>query len=110
VPPVGFTNGINQNTDVEVLSMASPSACTLGNLIVAVNNFTAAGSDTTTITVYHNQGATTLACSVTSNGNRVACTDTTHTVSVSQGDLLAIAFVETNANPFNAITVTMTCQ
>jgi hypothetical protein len=110
VPPVGFWNGIAGNTPVDGWSMASPTVCTLSALKVIVNNFTAPGSDTTTITVYQNRAATPMSCSVTTNGNKNSCSDSTHPLPVALGDLLSIGFAETNVNPFNSITVSMTCQ
>jgi hypothetical protein len=110
VPPVGFTSDIHSNTLLSVQQMASPVACTLSALNVAVNNFQTSVSDTTTITVYQNQLATSMHCSVATDGNKSSCSDTTHTLSISAGDTLSIGFVETNDNPFNAITVQMQCE
>lgn len=110
VPVTGFTPDIHNNTTIGPQSMASPIACTLSGLSVSANNFNTPASDTTTITVYQNQTATSMSCSVTTSGNKSSCTDSTHTLAVSQGDLLTIGFVETNATPFNALTVSMTCQ
>jgi hypothetical protein len=110
VPPVGFMSDIHNNTSVGTQSLPSPTACTLGSLSVTINPFEPAGSDTTTITVYHNLSASLITCQVTTNTTIGSCTDTTHTVSVSKGDLLSVAFIETNAIPFNAISITMTCQ
>jgi len=90
--------------------VASPVSCTASALNVAVNNYNVTAIDTTKITVYKNQAATTMSCSVTTDGNSAGCTDTTHTFSVAQGDLLTIAFVETNATPFNNITTALVCQ
>lgn len=90
--------------------MPSPVACTLSSLNAVVNNYASSSADTTTITIYQNQGATALSCPVSTNGNKSSCTDTTHTLTVNKGDLIAIGFVESNANPFNAVTVQVTCQ
>jgi len=79
-------------------------------LNVGVNNYFGAGEDTTTITVYQNTVATTMTCSVTTDGSKSGCTDTTHTFTVVQGDLLTIAFVETSDAPFNNVTVGLVCQ
>jgi hypothetical protein len=51
-----------------------------------------------------------MTCSVTTDGNAGGCTDSTHTFAVVQGDSLALAFVETNSNPFNMVTVGLVCQ
>jgi hypothetical protein len=79
-------------------------------LNVGVNNYSSPGSDTTTITVYKNASATTMTCSVGTDGNGAGCTDSTHSFSVVQGDSLALGFTETNSNPFNMVTVGLVCQ
>jgi hypothetical protein len=90
--------------------VTQPTACTMSALKFAVDNYNSSGSDTTTITVYHNLVATGMSCSVTTNGTSSSCSDTTNTFSVSAGDSIAISFKETNANPFNMVTVEMVCQ
>ncbi len=75
-----------------------------------MNNYFSAGSDTTTITVYHNGLVTPMTVSVTTNGNGTGKSDTTHTFSVSPGDTISVAFSETNTNPFNKVTVGLICQ
>jgi hypothetical protein len=87
-----------------------PVACTMSALNVGINNYNAPGSDITTITVYKNQAATGMTCSGTTNGNTSVCRDTTHVFSVAAGDRITIAFVETNINPFNKVTVSLVCQ
>jgi hypothetical protein len=79
-------------------------------LTVNVNNYQGPASDTTTITVYQNLAPTPMTCSVTSNGNAAECKDSTDTLTVHNGDNLAIGFSETNANPFNSIAVQLLCQ
>jgi hypothetical protein len=79
-------------------------------LNVGVNNYNTPAADTTTITVYKNTVATTMTCSVNTDGNGAGCTDSTHTFSVAQGDSLALGFSETNSNPFNMVTVGLVCQ
>lgn len=90
--------------------MSSPVACTMAALNVGVNNYYSAGSDTTTILVWKNAVATSMTCSVTTNGNRSGCTDSSDTFSVAQGDMITFSFVETNANPYNNVTVGLVCQ
>jgi hypothetical protein len=51
-----------------------------------------------------------MTCSGTTNGNTSVCRDTTHVFSVAAGDRITIAFVETNINPFNKVTVSLVCQ
>jgi hypothetical protein len=93
-----------------VMSMAAPTACTMNSLTVLVNPMTPHGVDTTTITIFQNLNSTSMHCSATSNMTNSSCSDTTHMFSVSQGDALAYSFEETNDNPFNTITVILTCQ
>jgi hypothetical protein len=90
--------------------LTSPVACTVAALNVGVNNYNTAATDTTTIKVYKNAVATTMTCSVTTDGNGLGCTDSTHTFTVVQGDTLALGFTETNSNPFNMVTVGLVCQ
>jgi hypothetical protein len=87
-----------------------PVACTMSALNVGINNYNTPASDTTTITVYKNQAVTSMTCSGTTNGNRLGCRDTTHVFSVAAGDSISIAFIETNATPFNKVTVSLVCQ
>jgi collagen triple helix repeat protein len=111
LPPIGYTTlSSNGFQTLEAEAFAAPSACTMSNLSVVVNPMTPSGSDATTITVYHNLSLTTLSCTVTSNTAIATCTDTTHSFSVGLGDSIAIGFKETNANPFNAVTLQMQCQ
>jgi hypothetical protein len=87
-----------------------PVACTMSALNVGINNYNVASPDTTTITVYKNLAATSMTCSGATNGNHLSCRDTTHVFSVAVGDSISIAFVETNATPFNKVTVALVCQ
>lgn len=90
--------------------MAMPMACIMSALNVGVNNYQTPGADTTTMTVYKNGVATTMSCSVNTNGNGSSCQDATHTFSVAGGDSISLVFSETNINPFNKITVSLVCQ
>jgi hypothetical protein len=112
VSPIYGSSGISTTNNALITSnfTAMPVACTMSALNVGVNNFQAPGSDTSTIAVYHNGSATSMACSATTNGNAISCRDTTHTFSVSAGDLISVSFVETNANPYNKINVELVCQ
>jgi hypothetical protein len=87
-----------------------PMACTISALNVGVNNYQTPGADTTTITVYKNGAATSMSCSVNTNGNGSSCQDATHTFSVMGGDTVTAVFTETNFNPFNLVTVNLVCQ
>jgi hypothetical protein len=105
---------ISKNTEIAGTTQAnfvsSPVACTVAALNVGVNNYNTSGSDITKITVYKNTAATTMTCSVTTDGNASGCTDSIHTFTVVQGDSLALGFSETNSNPFNMVTVGLVCQ
>jgi hypothetical protein len=107
-PSTAANNVIASATESNFSAM--PVACTMSALNVGVNNYNTSASDTTTITVYLNQVATTMTCSVTTNGNHSSCRDTTHTFSVAGGDSISLAFIENNATPFNKITVGLVCQ
>jgi hypothetical protein len=89
---------------------ASPVACTMSALNVGVNNYNTSVVDTTTITIYKNLVATSMTCAAATNGSSSSCKDISHTFSVASGDSISIAFVETNATPFNKVTVELVCQ
>jgi len=79
-------------------------------LNMAASNYNTAAADTTTITVYKNLAATTMTASVATNNNTVVSSDTTHTFAVTAGDKITLAFSETNAAPYNMVTVKLVCQ
>jgi hypothetical protein len=79
-------------------------------LNVGANNYFTAGADTQTIVVYKNSSPTTMTCSVTTNNNGSACSDTTHTFAVVIGDAISLGYSQTNGSPFNKVTVKITCQ
>ena len=104
-------------------------ACTMAALNVGVlnngfNNDSPSSEDLITITVERSIsggavtegfGPTTMTCSAAVNqylaGYLAHCSDTTHTFSVNQGDLLSIGFEETNIEyPPNIVTVNLVCQ
>jgi hypothetical protein len=87
-----------------------PADCTVSGLIVGANNYYDAGSDTITLVVYKNTGATTMTCSLTVNNNGASCSDTTHTFSASGGDTLSLAFSETNYLPYVKLTTSLLCN
>ena len=83
------TGSVGASADADMLI---PRAGTLGNLYVAISG-AESGSSTFTATLYHNDSSSALTCTV---GNSVAtCHDTTHTVSVSAGDLISIQVTQT---------------
>jgi hypothetical protein len=107
-PSSSSNSGIASATQSNFVAM--PTACTMSALNVGVNNYNAATPDSTTITVYKNLVATSMTCSVSTNGNGSSCRDTTHTFVVVGGDTISVAFSETNINPFNMVTVQLVCQ
>jgi hypothetical protein len=77
------------------------SACSLHNLSIRVspNLGGYGGNDTLNFYVVHNGATTAIECSLTvSSSNTETCSDTTHTVSASEGDLFAFYFVDTNGS------------
>ncbi|GGG83898.1 DNRLRE domain-containing protein [Edaphobacter dinghuensis] len=107
-PATATNNAIANATESNFSAM--PVACTMSALNVGVNNYNVASADTTTIGVYKNGAATSMTCSVSTNGNSSSCQDKTHTFSAAGGDTISISFVETNATPFNKVTVELVCQ
>jgi hypothetical protein len=87
-----------------------PSACTVSALNVGANNYFLSAADTTTILVYKNSVATSMTCSVTTDGNSSSCSDTTHTFTVNGGDTLSFAVHETNILPAVKLTSSLLCQ
>lgn len=91
--------------------MVAPSACTVSALNVGANNFAApTGTDTVTLTVYKNTIATSMTCSTTVNNNGASCSDQAHTFTVTGGEILNLAYSETNVNPNVKVTTTLICQ
>jgi hypothetical protein len=113
-PDGSLTNGYDQQTAIassaDANFMPAPASCTMKALNLAVNNYYAAGSDTTTVTVYLNGSATGMHASVTTNGNNAAASDTTHTFAVAAGATISVGFEETNINPYNKISIGLVCQ
>jgi hypothetical protein len=110
ISPLYTGANLNGNTTLGSNFVAMPMACTISALNVGVNNYQTPGADTTTITVYKNGAATSMSCSVNTNGNGSSCQDATHTFSVMGGDTVTAVFTETNFNPFNLVTVNLVCQ
>jgi hypothetical protein len=107
----------------------APKACTLAALNVGVVNNNVApppiSRDTITITVERaisggpaiesDFNPTAMTCGATLPnqflGTVAFCSDTTHTLSLNQGDLLSIGFSETDiSGPPNIVTVGLVCQ
>jgi len=108
--PLNVLTNLSGNTTLGDNFVAMPVACTMSALNVGVNNYQSPGADTTVITVYKNGVATSMSCSVNTNGNGSSCQDATHTFSVMGGDTVTAVFTETNFNPFNLVTVNLVCQ
>jgi len=113
--PIGNSTG-NFDTQTTITGgtadnfMTAPSSCTMKALNISVDNFDVPASDTTTVTVYLNGSATSMQTSVTTDGNIVSSSDTTHTFAVAAGNLISIGFKESNVNPYQKITVGLICQ
>jgi hypothetical protein len=88
----------------------APSACTVTALNLGANNYFTTNADTSTVVVYKNAVATSMSCSVTTNGTGSSCSDTTHTFAVAGGDTLSLAYSETNIVPFVKLTSMLICQ
>lgn len=90
---VGSVNGA-----LGTVSVASPNAATVKNLFVKIG--TALTSGTFAVTLYDNGSPTAVTCTVTYPAT--TCSDTTHTATIAQGDLIAYqgnASASTNTVP-----------
>ena len=103
-------NNVSIASSTEGNFVVVPAGCTVSALNVGANNYYSAGSDTSTITVYKNSAATSMTCSVTTDGAGSSCSDTTHTFTVAGGDILSFAYRETNINPYVKLSTTLICQ
>lgn len=83
----GFTSGTESNVDVP-----APGPATLSNFYVQMTAAPGAGN-TAVFTVRDNAAGTALTCTV--SGSATSCNDTTHTVNISQGDLMDIQVAPT---------------
>jgi hypothetical protein len=98
--------------------MVVPNACTVKALYLTANNYYQTQVATITVTVYHgsNSGpasasATSMTASVSPEGNSASASDTTHTFSVAAGDILSLAYKNSNpATPYEAVTIQLVCQ
>ncbi len=101
----------------------APAACTLKALNVGVINNSIINispyNDTVTITVERASNSTfnptAMTCGATLHsqflGTLAFCSDTTHTISLNQGDLLSLGFQETDVSGApNIVTVNLICQ
>jgi hypothetical protein len=111
-PPGNFLGQTSYQNGPAANFMVAPASCTMKALNIGVSNYNSptGGSDPSTFRVYHNGSATSMTTQVTTNGSTAAASDTTHTFSVSAGDTLSVTFSETNATPFNRITVALDCE
>jgi len=117
VQSVSTSLGANQVGEV-------PYACTVSGIFFSgLTTTTAASTNTQTITVFKNPAQTGIAasggtntgmtCSITSGttlGEKVSCSDTTHTVSLVAGDTIYIQYTETNTAPFIKDGIAMICH
>jgi hypothetical protein len=121
----GGTQYVTPTTDAnffqasQLAFLAAPAACTVRSLTVhaittdAMNPIEA---DTTTFTVFKNDAATSMTCPIT-NGTTTnttyACSDSTHTFAVVQGDRISLQFTETlNDGSFDIVSygTTLICN
>jgi hypothetical protein len=101
-----------------------PYSCTISAIFfTGLTTTTAASTDTQTITVFKNPTQTGIAatggtntnmtCSITSGtilGEKMSCSDTTHTVSLVTGDTVYVQYTETNTAPFIKDSFAMICH
>jgi Collagen triple helix repeat (20 copies) len=91
-----------------------PTACTLNNFNIRVSpNVTVlggGGNDTLTFSMMYNGTISALSCSLTVSSTAIeTCSDTSHTVSVNAGDLIAFYFTNANnADEFDSPSVWVT--
>jgi hypothetical protein len=103
----GGTQYVTPTTDAnffpasQLAFLAAPAACTVRSLTVNAITTDAIGpieADTTTFTVFKNDAATSMKCAITNgiiNNATFACSDSTHTFNVVQGDRISLQFTET---------------
>jgi hypothetical protein len=121
----GGTEYVTPTTDAnffqasQLAFLAAPAACTVRSLTVnaittdAMNTIEA---DTTTFTVFKNDAATSMTCGITNgttNNATYACSDSTHTFAVVQGDRISLQFTETlNDGSFDIVSygTTLICN
>ena len=95
------TGAANYFLASQLAFLAAPAACTVRSLTVKAITTNLYSSnieaDTTTFTVFKNDAATSMTCAITNgtgNGMTYACSDSTHTFSVVQGDRISLQFAE----------------
>lgn len=104
----GLTTAQNTSSTYSRVSMPAPQACTLKNLFVLMGAAQPAGG-TLVITAFVNGADTALTCAVSAGGT--TCNDTTHTVSIAQGDLVAVhAANNSGTGASTYFNVTAVCQ
>ena len=106
-------NGANQQqtaNNPEYAGMAMPVACTFDRLYV--NTFgVSGGGDTFTVNLVKNGVDQGLACTVNSaQGAQVLCSDTSHTVSVAAGDVVALKVVQASGAPIVRLGIGTRCN
>jgi hypothetical protein len=83
---------------------AAPATCTVRSLTVnSITNDSISPiiPDTTAFTVFHNDVATAMTCSITNatnNGSTASCSDVADTFGVTQGDRISLRVVESLTN------------
>jgi hypothetical protein len=79
-------------------------------LNLGANNYYTTSADTSTVVVYKNSTATSMTCSVSTNGDGASCSDTTHTFAAKGGDTISLAFSESSILPFVKLSSVLICQ
>jgi hypothetical protein len=103
---LGAADGCISLTGSSNTGLPMPSAGTLQNLRVLT------ASEGAVVTVYINGSASALTCTIPGNGFTPGskCSDTTHTVSVSAGDLVAVQAATTSASSIGFTQVSLEKQ
>ena len=90
--------------------MSMPVACTFN--VLSVSLYGVSGStNLTTLTLVKNGVDTALTSSANSvTGSVIKCTDTTHTVAVAVGDIMALKLVQASGTPFVRVGIGTRCN
>jgi hypothetical protein len=120
LPPIG-ANPTGPNSGEEVSGAGDlyvPASCTVSALRVRSEHVNSGylDSDQSTFTVRHNGSNTAMTCTVNNPtdatvGGSATCSDTSHTFTVTAGDLIEFLFTQTNgANAYLNYSTELVCQ
>lgn len=90
-----------------------PISCTFNKLFVTARYVSGVGSNNITVTLVQNGvDQPTLTCNLTGTtvNTTTTCSDTTGTVPVAAGDIVALHYTQTNSTPVFRIGVGTSCQ